>query len=45
MIKEDGGLEIKPRGQGNSKKPDYKERYEILKKYQDFLATSKQKKK
>lgn len=45
MIKDDGGLEIKPRGQGNKKDIDYKERYEILKKFQDFLATSEQKKK
>jgi transposase len=45
MIKNDGGLEVKPRGQGNKKDIDYKERYEILKKFQDFLATSEQKKK
>lgn len=45
MIKVDGGLEVKPRGQGNKKDIDYKERYEILKKFQDFLAISEQKKK
>lgn len=44
-LKQDGGLEIKPRGQGNKKDIDYKERYEILKKFQDFLVISKQKKK
>ncbi len=45
MIKDDGGLEIKPRGQGRKKDIDYKERYEILKKFQDFLDTKKPKKK
>lgn len=44
-IKRDGALEIKPRGQGMSKNIDYKERYEILKKFQDFLATKTQGKK
>ncbi len=45
MIKDDGGLEVKPRGQGNKKDIDYKERYEILKKFQDFLDTKEPKKK
>ena len=37
-IKKDGGLDIKPRGQGKTKIIDYKQKYEILKKFQDFLA-------
>lgn len=45
MLKTDGALEIKPRGKGNQKDIDYKERYEILKKFQDFLDTKGQKKK
>lgn len=45
MVKNDGGLEVKPRGQGNKKDIDYKERYEILKKFQDFLVTKKPKRK
>lgn len=45
MLKSDGALEIKPRGKGNQKDIDYKERYEILKKFQDFLATKGQEKK
>ena len=44
-LKQDGALEIKPRGQGNKKEIDYKERYQILKKFQDFLATKEPKKK
>lgn len=44
-LKQDGALEVRPRGQGNKKDIDYKERYEILKKFQDFLATSERKKK
>ncbi len=45
MIKEVGGLEVKPRGQSNKKDIDYKERYEILKKFQAFLVTNEPKKK
>ena len=44
-LKQDGALEIKPRGQGRNKDIDYKERYEILKKFQDFLATKEPKEK
>ena len=37
-LKRDGALEIKKRGQNQTIYKDYKERYEILKKFQDFLA-------
>jgi transposase len=45
IIRRDGMLDLKQRGGHNKKDIDYKERYEILKKFQDFLATSEQKKK
>ncbi len=35
----DGGLDIRKRGKPKNEGPiDYKERYEILKKYQDYLG-------
>lgn len=43
-IKRDGALEIKKRGQQQTVYKDYKERYEILKKFQDFLVTKTQNK-
>lgn len=45
MIKQDGALEIKARGRPKSAHLDYKERYEILKKFQDFLVKNTQNKK
>lgn len=44
-LKKDWGLDIRPSGQGKSKTIDYKQKYEILKKFQDFLAKNGQKKK
>jgi len=41
-----GGLDIAKKGAPKgSKKKDYKERYEILKKFQDFLDNKEPKKK
>jgi hypothetical protein len=41
----DGALDVKTKGrQKGTKLKDYKERYEILKKYQDFLVKQEQKK-
>lgn len=45
IIRRDGMLDLKQRGGHNNKDIDYKERYEILKKFQDFLVTNEQKKK
>lgn len=44
-LKLDGALGIKPRGRIKESHLDYKERYEILKKFQDFLVVSTQNKK
>jgi len=39
IFKRDGGLDISKKGRPNKEKNiDYKERYEILKKYQDYLG-------
>ena len=44
--KEYGGLDVAKKGAPKgSKKKDYKERYEILKKFQDFLDNKEPKKK
>ncbi|MGE4320671.1 MAG: helix-turn-helix domain-containing protein [Acholeplasmataceae bacterium] len=45
IIKRDGTLDLKQRGRSSNKDIDYKERYEILKKFQDFLATKEPRKK
>lgn len=39
IFKRDGGLDIRTKGRPNKEKNiDYKERYEILKKFQDYLG-------
>ncbi|BCR35782.1 hypothetical protein [Mariniplasma anaerobium] len=45
MYRRDGGLDIKQKGRPVELDIDYKERYEILKKFQDFLGVVEQKKK
>lgn len=43
--KRDGALDVKTKGRPkDTKNKDYKERYEILKKFQDFLVKQEQKK-
>ena len=37
IYKRDGGLDIKKKGRPSSDEIDYKERYEILKKYLEYL--------
>ena len=37
-IKQDGALGIKQKGRPKESETNYKERYEILKKFQDFLV-------
>lgn len=44
ILKRDGSLDVAPRGRPTDKETDYKERYEILKKFQDFLDKKGQKK-
>ena len=44
ILKRDGSLDVAQRGRPTDKKNDYKERYEILKKFQDFLDKKGQKK-
>ncbi len=45
ILKRDGSLDVAQRGRPTDKEMDYKERYEILKKFQDFLDKKGQKKK
>ena len=45
ILKRDGSLDVAQRGRPTDKEIDYKERYEILKKFQDFLDKKGQKKK
>lgn len=45
ILKRDGALDVAQRGRPTDKETDYKERYEILKKFQDFLDKKGQKKK
>lgn len=45
ILKRDGSLDVAQRGRPTDKETDYKERYEILKKFQDFLVKNEQKKK
>lgn len=45
ILKRDRSLDVAQRGRPTDKGIDYKERYEILKKYQDFLGKKGQKKK
>jgi transposase len=45
ILKRDGSLDVAQRGRPTDKEIDYKERYEILKKFQDFLEKKGQKKK
>ncbi|MBU1020141.1 MAG: IS630 transposase-related protein [Firmicutes bacterium] len=44
IIKRDGSLDVAQKGRPTDKTMDYKERYEILKKFQDFLVKKEQKK-
>jgi transposase len=44
ILKRDGSLDVAQRGRPTDKGIDYKERYEILKKFQDFLDKKGQKK-
>lgn len=41
ILKRDGSLDVAQRGRPTDKEIDYKERYEILKKFQDFLDKKK----
>ena len=45
ILKRDGSIDVAQRGRPTDKEIDYKERYEILKKFQDFLDKKGQKKK
>jgi transposase len=46
IVEKQGGLNIAKKGRPRDLKgKDYKERYEILKKFQDFLVKQEQKKK
>jgi len=45
ILRRDGSLDVAQRGRPTDKTMDYKERYEILKKFQDFLEKKEQKKK
>ena len=45
IFKKNGSLDVTQRGRPTEKEFDYKERYEILKKFQDFLGKKGQKKK
>ena len=43
ILKRDGSLDVAQRGRPTDQEIDYKERYEILKKFQDFLDKKGQK--
>lgn len=45
ILEKNGALDIAQKGRPTDKTMDYKERYEILKKFQDFLEKKGQKKK
>jgi len=45
IYKRDGGLDIQKKGRPREENIDYKERYEILKKFQGFLKEAEQEKK
>jgi len=44
ILQKNGALDLAQRGRTTDKTIDYKERYEILKKFQDFLEKKEQKK-
>lgn len=45
IYRRDGGLDVRRKGRPTEEDISYKERYEILKKFQDFLEVVEQKKK